>query len=48
MEKNYFAALDYRLDLVVAGTAFVLLVSASLIAGAFFTMPAGRPVLPNG
>lgn len=33
MEKNYFAALEYRTWLVVAGTLFVLLISAVLIAG---------------
>jgi cellulose synthase/poly-beta-1,6-N-acetylglucosamine synthase-like glycosyltransferase len=33
MEKNYFAALDYRLGLVLAGSAFMVLVSALLIMG---------------
>jgi glycosyltransferase involved in cell wall biosynthesis len=33
MEKNYFAALEYRTWLVAAGTLFVLLLSAVLIAG---------------
>jgi cellulose synthase/poly-beta-1,6-N-acetylglucosamine synthase-like glycosyltransferase len=33
MEKNYFAALDYRLALVLAGSAIVLLVSALLLFG---------------
>jgi cellulose synthase/poly-beta-1,6-N-acetylglucosamine synthase-like glycosyltransferase len=33
MEKNYFAALDYRLGLVVAGSLFVLLVSSVLALG---------------
>jgi cellulose synthase/poly-beta-1,6-N-acetylglucosamine synthase-like glycosyltransferase len=33
MEKNYFAALDYRLALVLAGSACVLLVSALLLFG---------------
>ena len=33
MEKNYFAALDYRLGLVLAGSAFVMLVSTALIIG---------------
>jgi hypothetical protein len=33
MEKNYFAAVDYRLGLVLAGSAFVMLVSAALVVG---------------
>ena len=33
MEKNYFAAVDYRLGLVLAGSAFVLLVFIILILG---------------
>jgi cellulose synthase/poly-beta-1,6-N-acetylglucosamine synthase-like glycosyltransferase len=33
MEKNYFAALDYRLGLVLAGSVFALLVSALLVLG---------------
>lgn len=33
MEKNYFAALDYRTSLVVAGTVFLILLSAILILG---------------
>jgi len=33
MEKNYFAALDYRLGLVLAGSVFVILVSTILILG---------------
>lgn len=33
MEKNYFAAVDYRLWLVLAGSLFVTLVSAILILG---------------
>ncbi len=33
MEKNYFAALDYRTSLVLAGSACVLLLSAILIFG---------------
>ena len=33
MEKNYFAALDYRVGLVVAGSVFVILVSTILIIG---------------
>jgi glycosyltransferase involved in cell wall biosynthesis len=33
MEKNYFAALDYRLGLALAGSVFVILVSIILILG---------------
>jgi len=33
MEKNYFAAVDYRTGLVLAGSMFVLLVSALLVLG---------------
>ncbi len=33
MEKNYFAALDYRTGLVLAGSVFVILVSTILILG---------------
>ncbi|MCL4181651.1 MAG: hypothetical protein KJ072_28425, partial [Verrucomicrobia bacterium] len=33
MEKNYFAALNYRLGLVMAGSVFVVFVSALLIMG---------------
>jgi len=33
MEKNYFAAVDYRLGLVLAGSAFVLLIFTILILG---------------
>jgi len=33
MEKNYFAALDYRLWLALAGSVFVILVSSILIFG---------------
>jgi cellulose synthase/poly-beta-1,6-N-acetylglucosamine synthase-like glycosyltransferase len=33
MEKNYFAAVDYRLGLVLAGSTFVMLVSAALVVG---------------
>jgi cellulose synthase/poly-beta-1,6-N-acetylglucosamine synthase-like glycosyltransferase len=33
MEKNYFAAVDYRLGLVLAGSTFVLLVFTILILG---------------
>jgi len=33
MEKNYFAALDYRTGLVLAGSVFVILVATILILG---------------
>ena len=33
MEKNYFAALDYRVALVLAGSVFVIVVSAILALG---------------
>src|SRR5262249_23144038 len=33
MEKNYFAALDFRLGLALAGSAFVVLVSTILVLG---------------
>lgn len=33
MEKNYFAALDYRLWLALAGSAFVMLIVAVLVLG---------------
>lgn len=33
MEKNYFAALDYRISLVAAGTLFMLLLSGVLLFG---------------
>jgi len=33
MEKNYFAALDYRLGVVLAGTVFMMLISTILILG---------------
>jgi glycosyltransferase involved in cell wall biosynthesis len=33
MEKNYFAALEYRTWLVLAGTVFVMLLSAILVLG---------------
>jgi len=35
MEKNYFAALDYRLGLVLAGSLFVALIISILIVGLF-------------
>jgi hypothetical protein len=41
MEKNYFAAVDYRLGLVLAGSAFTVAVSAMLIAGALSGTTAG-------
>jgi glycosyltransferase involved in cell wall biosynthesis len=33
MEKNYFAVLDYRVSLVLAGSAFVLLVFSIIVVG---------------
>jgi hypothetical protein len=33
MEKNCFAALDYRLGLALAGTVFVIIISAILVLG---------------
>jgi hypothetical protein len=33
MEKNYFAALDYRTEVVVAGSVFVGLISSVLVLG---------------
>lgn len=41
MEKNYFAALDYRLWLVVVGSGFMILVSALLALGLISGTPAG-------
>ena len=41
MEKNYFAALDYRLGLVVAGSVAVVLVSSVLAFGLISGTPAG-------
>jgi glycosyltransferase involved in cell wall biosynthesis len=41
MEKNYFAAIDYRVGLVVAGSLFVILVSAILVFGLISGTPAG-------
>lgn len=41
MEKNYFAALDYRTGLVIAGSVFVILVSAILVLGLISGTPAG-------
>jgi glycosyltransferase involved in cell wall biosynthesis len=41
MEKNYFAALDYRLWLVLAGSVFVILVSAVLALGLMSGTAAG-------
>src|SRR5262249_29081071 len=41
MEKNYFAAIDYRLGIVVAGTAFVLCVSFVALLGLLSGTPAG-------
>ena len=39
-EKNYFAALDYRTGLVIAGSVFVILVSAILVLGMISGTPA--------
>jgi glycosyltransferase involved in cell wall biosynthesis len=41
MEKNYFAAIDYRVGLVVAGSVFVILVFAILVLGLVSGTPAG-------
>ncbi len=41
MEKNYFAALDYRTWLVLAGSGFLILFSALLICGLFSGTVAG-------
>jgi hypothetical protein len=41
MEKNYFAALDYRLGLALAGSVFVILVSFILILGLMSGTAAG-------
>ena len=41
MEKNYFAALDYRLGLVIAGSIFVILLFVILIFGLVSGTPAG-------
>jgi cellulose synthase/poly-beta-1,6-N-acetylglucosamine synthase-like glycosyltransferase len=41
MEKNYFAVLDFRLGLVIAGSVAVILVSAILVAGLMSGTAAG-------
>ncbi len=41
MEKNYFAALDYRTGLVLAGSVFVILVFSILILGSISGTVAG-------
>jgi glycosyltransferase involved in cell wall biosynthesis len=41
MEKNYFAALDYRVGLVVTGSVFVILVFAILFSGLISGTAAG-------
>ena len=41
VEKNYFAALDYRTGLVIAGSVFVMLISAILVLGMISGTPAG-------
>jgi glycosyltransferase involved in cell wall biosynthesis len=41
MEKNYFAALDYRTGLMIAGSVFVMLISTILVLGLTSGTPAG-------
>ena len=41
MEKNYFAAIEFRLGLVVAGSVFAMLVFCILIVGLMTGTPAG-------
>jgi cellulose synthase/poly-beta-1,6-N-acetylglucosamine synthase-like glycosyltransferase len=41
MEKNYFAALDYRLEVVVAGSLFVCSIAAIVVAGLISGTAAG-------
>jgi hypothetical protein len=41
LEKNYFAVLDYRLSLVVAGVLFTILVFSTIIAGLVVHSPLG-------
>jgi glycosyltransferase involved in cell wall biosynthesis len=41
MEKNYFAALDYRVGLVASGSVFVILVFAILLSGLISGTAAG-------
>lgn len=41
MEKNYFAALDYRVGLVVAGSGFVILIFGILVLGLMSGTAAG-------
>ena len=41
MEKNYFAALDYRLGLALAGCIFTIIVSTLLVLGLISGTPAG-------
>lgn len=41
MEKNYFAAVDFRLPIVVAGVTFVAAVCGIVMAGLFSATPAG-------
>jgi glycosyltransferase involved in cell wall biosynthesis len=45
MEKNYFATLDFRLGLVVAGTLFVLCIFCVLVVGLITGTPAGIAVV---
>jgi cellulose synthase/poly-beta-1,6-N-acetylglucosamine synthase-like glycosyltransferase len=42
MEKNYFAAVDYRTEVIVGGSAFVALVFSLLVAGALSGTVAGQ------
>jgi glycosyltransferase involved in cell wall biosynthesis len=41
MEKNYFAAVDYRTEVIVTGSVFVMVVFALLMAGALSGTVAG-------
>ena len=41
LEKNYFAVLDYRLSLVLAGVLFTILVVSTIVAGLVVHSPLG-------
>jgi hypothetical protein len=41
MEKNYFAAIDFRVGLVLAGSALVILVSSIIVLGLMTRTAAG-------
>jgi glycosyltransferase involved in cell wall biosynthesis len=41
MEKNYFAAVEYRLAVVIAGSLFSILVLCTVVAGLFSGTPVG-------